>query len=113
MSSTVTFSFDGRDIRVIIDKRGNYWFVGRDICLAHGYKNPNVTMRDYDKSAIAKLMTIKDRMGRDSDVRVLTGAETLNLIQYMKLPLSGFESWITKDVLPQLEAQVLKSKRGK
>jgi prophage antirepressor-like protein len=102
MNSVITFSFDGHDIRVVKDVQGSFWFVGRDICLAHGLKNPNVSMRARWKYAVPKLLKIKDRMGRDSDVRVLSAFESLDLIQRMHVPVPGFETWFVKKVLPRL-----------
>ncbi len=112
MNSVLTFSFDGHDIRAVIDKKASFWFVGRDICLAYGSKNPNVIMRDRWKTAVPKHLQIKDRMGRDAKVRVLTVVETVDLIQRMQAPLPGFESWLVNEVLPQLNARVAQPKTG-
>lgn len=103
MNSVVIFSFCGHDIRVVKDRRGVFWVVGRDICLAHGLKNPNLIMRSRWKDAVAKLLLIKDRMGRDAKVRVLTAAEAVNLIQGMQARQPDFERWFVREVLPQLE----------
>lgn len=112
MNSVLTFSFVGRTVRVVVDGDGKCWFIGRDICLVCGLKNPNATMRNRWKTAVPTLMQIKDRMGRDSDVRVLTVSEAVDLIQRMEVPLPGFESWFVNEVLPQINAQVVESKTG-
>jgi prophage antirepressor-like protein len=112
MNSVLTFSFANRSIRVVVDVDGNCWFVGRDICLVCGLTNPNATMRNRWKTAVPTLMQIKDRMGRDSDVRVLTVGEAEDLIQRMEVPHSGFEFWFVNEVLPQLNARVTQPKTG-
>jgi prophage antirepressor-like protein len=109
-TSVVSFLFDGRTIRAVVDKRGRYWFVGRDIGLALGFKNPNAMMTSRSKSAIAKHELIKDRMGRDQEVRVLTLAEAMEMIQRAKVPVPGFESWLIDEVCPVLNAQLSQKK---
>lgn len=112
MNSVVTFTFRGFGIRAVVDPKGHTYFVGRDICIAHGLKNPNVIMRARWKTAVPKRLLIKDRMGRDSDVRVLTVEESIDLIQRMQLPVPGFESWFVKEVLPKLNALVPQPEAG-
>lgn len=113
MNSVVIFSFCGHDIRVVKDRRGTFWVVGRDICLAHGLKNPNLRMNSRWKDAVAKLLLIKDRMGRDAKVRVLTASEALNLIQGMQARQPDFEHWFVREVLPQLERPLVNPKEVK
>jgi prophage antirepressor-like protein len=114
MKSLVTFTFDGHDIRVILDNKGAHWFVGRDVCVALGFRNPNSGMPKASKTAVPKPMKIKDRLGRDREVRVLTLDETLSLINRFSVPapLAGFESWLINEVLPKMNAQAVQSKRG-
>jgi prophage antirepressor-like protein len=113
MNSVVTFTFDDHSIRVVKDRRGGFWVVGRDICLAHGLKNPNLIMRSRWKDAVAKLLLIKDRMGRDAKVRVLNATEAVNLIQGMQARQPAFEHWFVHEVLPQLERPLVNPKEVK
>jgi prophage antirepressor-like protein len=106
MNSVVTFTFADHSIRVVKDRRGTYWFVGRDICFALGLTNPNVSMTARWETAVPKLVRIKDRLGRDTKVRVLTDAEAVDLIQRTQVPHPDFERWFVHEVLPQLEARV-------
>jgi hypothetical protein len=69
-------------------------------------------MRERWKTAVPKLLRIKDRMGRDTKVRVLTATEAVDLIQRMQVPHPDFETWFVREVLPQLEAALGQSKRG-
>lgn len=112
MNSVFTFTFEGYNIRAVVDQLGHTYFVGRDICLAHGLKNPNVSMRERWKTAVPKLLIIKDRMGRDSDVRVLTVKESVDLIQRMQVSVPGFETWFVNDVVPKLNALAPQPKTG-
>jgi prophage antirepressor-like protein len=122
MNSVSTFTFANHDIRVVVDEKSNFWFVGRDICFALGYTNPNSAMRMRDQSDVPRIEQIVDRMGRKREVRVLTSAEVLTMIQRSKAAspgferinptLPGFESWLVNDVLPKLNTQAAQSRTG-
>jgi len=109
-AQVITFSFNGKQVRVIVDKKGNHFFVGRDICHVLNYKNPNVIMRDRRKSGIAKYEIIKDRMGRDSEVRVLTLDEAVEINQRSVRPVDGFENWLISEVTPALNVRLSQQK---
>lgn len=110
---TFTFAAAGRDIRAVVNNRGSYWFVGRDICLTLGYKNPNVMMRERWPEAVAKHELIKDRMGRDQEVRVLTEQESLEMVRRAKFPVPGFEAWLTNEVCPKLNELLNQQRKGR
>lgn len=122
MNSVVTFTFADHDIRVVVDDQSNFWFVGRDICFALGYTNPNANMRMRDQSEVPKIMQIFDRLGRKREVRVLTSAEVLTMIrrsqaaspgfERIKPTLPGFETWFVNEALPKLIALVAEPKTG-
>lgn len=122
MNAVSTFTFADHDIRVVVNEKSNFWFVGRDLCFALGYTNPNVAMRMRDPSEVPRIELIVDRMGRKREVRVLTEAEVLTMIQRSKAvspgferikpTLPGFEAWLLNDVLPKLNTQLAQSKTG-
>lgn len=122
MNSVVTFTFADHDIRVVIDDQSTLGFVGRDICFALGYSNPNVIMRMRDQSDVPRIEQIVDRLGRKREVRVLTSTEALTLIrrsqaasrgfERIKPTLPGFDTWFVNEVLPKLNALVAEPKTG-
>lgn len=112
MNTVFTFQFEDHDVRVVMDEQSNFWFVGRDICFAHGLKNPNVVMRYSKSDWIPKYLSIKDRLGRDRGVRVLTLAETLELTRRLAVPVPKFEFWVVNEVMPQLQEILTKMNRG-
>jgi len=107
----VSFSFEGHTVRAVLDKQGDYFFVGRDICQALGIKNPNVVMTYRGKMNFAKYEIIKDRMGRYREIRVLTLYEAVELIQRSRTPLPGLATWLVNEVSPALDARVITSER--
>lgn len=107
----VPFSFKGHTVRAVINKQGDHFFVGRDICHALGLKNPNVMMRDRWKMDAARYEIIKDRIGRDREVRVLTLDEAVEMIQRARLPPPGLETWLINEVCPALNTQIVTSER--
>ncbi len=111
MNKVFTFHFGDHDVRVVVDEQLNFWFVGRDICLAHALKNPNRKMSCVWGNAIPNHKLIKDKMRRDQDVRVLTLSETLELIKSIRVPVPNFEGWLVNEVLPQLQAILTKTNR--
>jgi prophage antirepressor-like protein len=111
MNSVRTFQFESHDVRVVMDEQSNYWFIGRDICLAHALKNPNRKMSNLWKTAIPKHKLIKDKMGRNQDVRVLTLEETLELINSMRVSVPKFELWLINELMPQLQEILTKMNR--
>jgi prophage antirepressor-like protein len=48
MNSLIPFKFENRDVRVVVID-GAEWWVGRDVCEALGYTNPNKAMGDHCK----------------------------------------------------------------
>lgn len=112
MNTVFTFQFEDHDVRVVVDEQSNYWFIGRDICLAHALQNPNRKMSNLWKTAIPKHKLIKDKMGRNQDVRVLTLEETLELINSMRVSVPKFDFWVVNEVMPQLQEILTKMNRG-
>lgn len=103
MSNAVTlFKFDSQDVRVVADEHGEPWFVGKDVCEALGYKNPNDAMNDHCRG-VAKRYPISDSLGRMQDTRVLSEPDVMRLMTSSTLPAAqAFERLVFEDILPTI-----------
>ena len=100
MTHVVPFSFESQEIRVFsID--GNPWFVGKDVCNALGYKNPNKAMGDHCKG-VTKRYPLQTA-GGIQEVRIIAEPDTYRLIASSHLPeAQRFEAWLFEEVLPSI-----------
>lgn len=98
----IPFEFGGQPIRVIADAKGEPLFVGKDICLALGYANPNKAMADHCRG-ITKRYPIVDSLGRTQEVRVLSEADMFRLVVNSSLPSAeSFERLVFEEILPTI-----------
>lgn len=104
--------FDNQPIRVIL-LRGEPWFVGKDVCEILGYTNPNKAMSDHCKGVsnryplgedgVTNRYTIRDRFGREQDVRIINEPDLYRLIIRSNMPAAEpFERWVFEEVLPSI-----------
>lgn len=100
MKELMPFSFENREIRVItID--GEPWFVGKDVCEALGYVNPNKAMSDHCKG-VTKRYPLQTAGGLQ-EVRILSEPDVYRLIASCTLPEGErFERWVFEEVLPSI-----------
>lgn len=101
MSSLIPFQFDGREIRVVTDDKGEPLFVGKDICDALGYARPSDAMNQHCKGAVIRrpLLTA----GGMQEMRVLTEPDVLRLIVNCTLPAAqAFERLVFEEILPTI-----------
>lgn len=102
MNQVIPFAFDGKEIRVIRDENGEPLFVGKDICEALGYTNPNKAMGDHCKG-VTKRYPIQDALGRTQQVRVLTEGDMYRLMTKSKLEgAERFEALVFDEILPTI-----------
>lgn len=93
--------FDNRPVRMILI-RGEPWFVGRDICEVLGYANANDAMSKHCHG-VANRYTIRDRFGREQDVRIINEPDLYRLIIRSNMPAAEpFERWVFEEVLPSI-----------
>lgn len=104
--------FDNRPVRMIL-LRGEPWFVGKDVCEVLGYTNPNKAMADHCKGVsnryplgedgVTNRYTIRDRFGREQDVRIINEPDLYRLIIRSNMPAAEpFERWVFEEVLPSI-----------
>lgn len=101
-ASPAIFEFQGRPIRVILDKSGEPLFVGKDACEILGFTNSSKAIGDHCRG-VTKRYPIPDSLGREQEMRVLTEPDLLRLIVNCTLPAGqAFERWVFEDVLPSI-----------
>jgi len=102
MHEVIPFRFEDLNIRVVADERGEPLFVGKDICAALGYANPNKAMGDHCRG-VTNRYPIVDSLERTQAARVLTEADMMRLVVNSTLPAAQrFERWVFEDVLPTI-----------
>lgn len=101
MSNITPFNFDGANIRVITDERGEPLFVGKDICDALGFGNANQAMTTHCKG-VPKMDTLQTA-GGPQKLRVLTEPDVIRLVVNSTLPAAeAFERLVFEEILPTI-----------
>lgn len=89
-------------IRVMTDKNGEPWLVGKDVAVVLGYKNPNDAIGkhiDDEDKGVAKC----DTLGGTQSFTIINESGFYSLAMASKLPQAKqFKRWVTAEVLPQI-----------
>lgn len=97
----IPMQFENTNIRVVADDAGEPMFVGKDVCDALGYANPNDAMKLHCKG-VAKRYPLQTA-GGPQEFRVLSEPDVLRLIVSSTLPAAErFERWVFEEVLPTI-----------
>lgn len=92
--------FEDRPVR-IVEENGNPLFVGMDVCVLLGYKNPRKAMNDHCKG-VTKRYPLSTN-GGVQELRVISEPDVMRLICGSKLPAAvRFEKWVFEEVLPSI-----------
>ena len=82
---------------------GEPYFVGKDIALALGYKDPKNTVKNRCKRGRGCLIPHPQNPSKELDIIVIPESDVYRLIIGSKLESAQkFESWIMEDVLPTI-----------
>lgn len=100
MSTLIPFQFQSLTIRtVVIDDE--VWWVGKDVCEALGYTNPNKAMNDHCKG-VTKRYPLQTAGGMQ-EIRILAEPDVMRLMINSTLPAAApFERWVFEEVLPSI-----------
>ena len=101
MSNITTFNNElfGSVRTMIIDDK--YYFVGKDIAEALGYKRPSDAIAQHCKHTVKH--RIVDITGFEQSMNLIPESDVYRLIIKSKLPAAEqFEEWVMEEVLPQL-----------
>lgn len=91
----------GVEVRALLVD-GALYFVGKDVCTALGYSNPNKALSDHCKG-VTKRYPLHTQ-GGVQEVRIISEPDMYRLVCGSKLPAAQkFESWVFDEVLPALQ----------
>jgi prophage antirepressor-like protein len=93
----VPFAFEGHQIRVIKDEKGEPWFIARDVCIALGYVKP--------ENAVARHCTHSHTTPKQGGgfLTVIPESDLYRLILRSNVQRAErFQAWVTEDVLPAI-----------
>lgn len=101
MSEITPFSFDGRKVRVVVQK-GSPWFVLADVCRVLGIKNPSDVARRL-KADQKDTLDLIDGVGRPHKTTVVSERGLYAVILTCDKPAARpFFDWVTEKVLPEI-----------
>lgn len=101
MNALNLFHFGDHKVRVVIDETGEPLFVGKDVCEALGYANPNDAMNKLCKG-VAKRYPLQTP-GGIQHLRVINEADTFRMIVSSTLPAAdSFERLLFEEILPSI-----------
>lgn len=85
-----------------LERHGDPWFVGKDVALALGYKNPQESIRDHvddEDKGVSEILTPRG----NQNVIIINESGLYSLIFSSKLPSAKkFKRWVTSEVLPTI-----------
>jgi prophage antirepressor-like protein len=103
MSDITLYNFEGSQVRVSMDEKGDPWFVAKDICDVLGYANPWDALANHiDKDDLA-LSEVIDSLGRTQKTNTINESGLYSLIMGSRLEgAKRFKRWVTNEVLPAI-----------
>jgi len=103
MSNLITFENMKFGKLTVIEKNGEFFFIGKEVAEKLGYVKPlNAVERHVEKDDSLKQGLI-DRLGRVQGTIIINESGLYSLILSSKLPQAKeFKRWVTKDVLPSI-----------
>lgn len=102
MSSAVTpFRFDGAAVRVVV-RKGEPWFVAKDVAEALGYSRTADAVRAHCKGGLP-VGVGNSPTPLDPQTVIIPERDVYRLVMRSKLPAAErFEEWVVGDVLPSI-----------
>lgn len=101
MSQIVPYLFESREVRIVLDERGEPWFVAVDVCAALGVANSRdaVSRLDEDEKGVA----IADTLGGAQQVATVSEAGVYRLVFTSRADgAERFKRWLAHEVLPSI-----------
>lgn len=102
MSAITLFNFEGSQVRVSMDAKGEPWFVAKDICEVLGFGNYRQALDSHvDAEDVQKLDTLTS--GGVQSMSAINESGLYSLIVGSKLAgAKRFKRWVTSEVLPSI-----------
>lgn len=102
MMMSFAFTAQMPEIRTMIDKNGNPWFVAKDVCDILGIQNSRQALQNLDDDE-KDGVCLSDAIGRNQEQNVVNESGLYNLIIRSDKPeAKPFRKWITSEVLPSV-----------
>ena len=101
MKNLTPFRFDDQQVRVVIDKQGEPWFVAADVCAVLGIANNRdaISRLDDDETDVATT----DTPSGQQEMRTINESGLYSLILTSRKPSAKkFKKWVTSEVLPSI-----------
>lgn len=100
MTNLISKAFEGHNIRIITDERGEPWFVAADIARALGYNDADQAIRRHCKGVTKAPVETTGGMQRAS---IIPERDVYRLVMRSKLESAErFEEWVVGEVLPSI-----------
>lgn len=100
MGALIQFAFEQRPVRVL-DRAGDLWFVGRDVCAALGHGNPRQALNRIpaDEKGVHNV----DTLGGEQMAVIISEAGMYRLVLTSRTPAAErFKTWVVAEVLPSI-----------
>ncbi len=96
-----TFSFNGKALTVLSDKKGELWFIAREVCNALDIVNNKQAVDRLDDDE--KLLYVLHTSGQNRNVLTINESGLYSLTLTSNKPeAKSFKKWITAEVLPSI-----------
>ena len=102
MNKLITFENAEFGKLTVIEKGGEFFFIGKEVAEKLGYINPQKAIRDHIEDE-DKLTERFVQSGQGRNMYIINESGLYSLILSSKLPQAKeFKRWVTKDVLPSI-----------
>lgn len=92
------FDFKGNQVRILTDKKGEPWFVAKDVCEVLGHSNASMALERLDNDERSKF-----NLGRQGETNIVNEAGLYALVLGSRKPEAHeFKRWVTHEVLPSI-----------
>lgn len=102
MESLFPINYNNKTIRTI-NKKGEVWFVAKDVCEVLEIQNPSDTVTKCLDDDEVETFYVTDSIGREQDTLIISESGLYSLIFRSNKPEARvFRKWVTAEVLPAI-----------
>ncbi len=96
------YKFKENPVRIVMDEKGEPWFVAKDICDVLGFTNPTMALKKLPKDNL-NLIEVHDASGRLRLSNIINEPGMYMLVLRSDKPQAKeFQYWVTHEVLPSI-----------
>lgn len=101
-SNVQPFDFKGNQVRILADKKGEPWFVAKDVCNVLGITNNRDAISELDTDE-KNTVVITDGIPGNPNKTIVSEAGLYRLVMKSRKPeAKEFQRWVTHEVLPSI-----------